>query len=705
MPRKKISKEAKKQTETIEKPIKADRIEKEKVEKPTKISGHYELIITEKPAAMAKIALALSSSALKKSFNGIPYYELTRDGRMIVVVCAVGHLFSLATQEKGFPIFELTWEPNFKVRKQDFTQRYYSTINNFVKNASSFVIATDYDVEGELIGWNILRYICKQHDAKRMKFSALTKQDLEESYEKIHQHINFGLAKAGETRHILDWYYGINLSRALMSALKKASRFKIMSIGRVQGPALAFVVSRELEIKAFKSKPYWQIYLLVQNTHRIEVKYEKDIFKKEELAKFHHLKGKEAIAETIKNDVFLIPPFPFDLTTLQTEAYRLHGLTPSQTLNIAQQLYLAGLISYPRTSSQKLPSTIGYQSLLKKLSRSYATLVQYTKKNVPIEGKKEDVHPAIYPTGEQAKLEGDQKNLYELIARRFISCFCDNALIENKKIVVQVDGLKFLTEGIQIKEKGWLNVYKAAMQEKKLPDLNGHVRIKEIRIEEKQTQPPRRYSQAGLVAELTRRNLGTKATRAMIIDTLYGRGYIKEKTIEATPFGIALIDTLKKEAPAIIDEKLTRHFEKELELIEKGKDHEKEIIGEAKTIINKIIADFKKNEVSIGKELLVGVEETREIEKEESKIMQCPTCHKGDLVIKKNMKGQQFLACSAYPNCKQTYSLPHYSLIKKTDEKCECGFPFLLSIKKARRPWKFCFNPQCKKKQTQSNSE
>lgn len=666
--------------------------------------GNYELIITEKPAAMAKIAISLSSSARKYNLQGIPYYELEREGKKIIVVCAVGHLFTLTTKEKGFPIFNVEWEPNFKVRKQDFTKRYYSSILHFVKNAKSFVIATDYDVEGELIGWNILKYICKQKDAKRMKFSALTKQDLEESYKNIHPHINLGNAKAGETRHILDWYYGINLSRALMSAIKKAGRFKIMSVGRVQGPALAFVVNKELEIKAFKTKPYWQIYLLVQDTSKLEVKYEKDVFKKEELAKFNHLKGKDARAETIIKETSLIPPFPFDLTTLQTEAYRLHSVSPSQLLAIAQQLYLAGLISYPRTSSQKLPATIGYQSIIKKLSKNFP-FTSYAKKSTLIEGKKEDVHPAIYPTGEDvksAKINDDQKQIYELIVRRFISCFCENAVIDNKKIVVTVDSLRFLAEGLQIREKGWLNVYKSTIQEKKLPDLNGPVRIKEIRIEEKQTQPPRRYTQAGLVAELTRRNLGTKATRASVIDTLYDRGYIKEKSIEATPLGMSLIKTLKKEAPVIIDEKLTRHFEKETELIEKGKGNEQKIIDEAKTLISKISAELKKNDKRIGEELIEGVDETRAIEREQAKIMPCPACKKGFLVIRKNRMGQQFLACDAYPECRQTFSLPHYAFIQKVNENCpECGFPLLLSIKKARRPWKFCFNPNCKLRQKQ----
>lgn len=692
MARKKLSKKAKGK-------LKQEVVEEAKAEERNREG--YELIITEKPQACAKIAFALGNgNAIKRSDAGIPYYEVNREGRKIVVGCAIGHLFTLASKQNGLPIFDLEWQPNYKVRKQDFTKKYYQTITKLAKEANSFIIATDYDIEGELIGWNILKFICQQKDAKRMKFSTLTKLELEKAYDNPQKHIDFGLARAGETRHILDYIYGINLSRAIMTAIRKAGKYQIMSIGRVQGPALAFVVEREKEIQNFKAKPYWQVFLQVRNSHQVEVKYEKDIKKKIDLAKFQKLKGKEAEAKTEKKERSLQAPHPFDLTTLQIEAYRLFGITPSQLLRIAQQLYLAGLISYPRTSSQKLPTSIGYRNIFQKLEKFFSELVKYAKKQKPIEGRKSDVHPAIYPTGEFGKLAGDNSKIYDLIVRRFIACFCSEAIIEDKKIEVKIDNLKFLAKGLNIKEKGWLNVYKAAIFEKRLPDLEGKVKIREIRIEEKMTQPPRRYTQASLVSELTRRNLGTKATRAMVIDTLFNRGYIKGKVIEATPFGINLIDTLKKESPIIIDEKLTRKFEKEMENIEKEKESEVKVIREAKNLISQILEEFKKKEEKIGKELLIGYKEAQEQKKEEGKIMLCLQCKKGHLVIRRSKIGKQFLACDAYPNCTNTYSIPQNALIKKIEkEKCEaCGFPLLISYKKGKRPWKFCFNPACPKR-------
>src|SRR3989344_2043804 len=215
----------------------------------------YELIITEKPQAALKIANALGKT-IQKDLNKVPYYELNRNGKDIVVGCAVGHLFTLKQNSgaKQIPSFDISWTPNYLARKKDFTKRYYDTILKLIKNAGSLTIATDYDTEGEVIGMNIMKYLCNQQDASRMKFSTLTKDELENSYKNKPPHINWGLAMEGEPRHYLDWFYGINLSRALMEAIKTTGKFRIMSIGRVQGPALNMIVQKEKEIQGFKSE-------------------------------------------------------------------------------------------------------------------------------------------------------------------------------------------------------------------------------------------------------------------------------------------------------------------------------------------------------------------------------------------------------------------------------------------------------------------
>ena len=737
---KKISKTKKPKSAKLSKSSKINSYEPKKVSLKT---GGYELVITEKPQAALKIASALGKS-VKRDVHGVPYYEVNRNGKEIVVACAVGHLFTLAQTSSGasVPTFDIKWVPNYIAKDKDFSKKYYDVLVKLVKDASSLTVATDYDIEGEVIGWNVVRFIGNQKDASRMKFSTLTDKELNDSYENKLPTIDWGQAIAGETRHYLDWFYGINLSRALMNAIKSTGKFKIMSIGRVQGPALNLIVEKEKQILSFKPVPYWQVFITLENP-KIELVHNRDIFKKSELDKFKELKGKIADVETTKKTQEIPPNPPFNLTTLQTESYRLFGINPAKTLQLAQSLYLAGLISYPRTSSQKLPASIDYNEILKKLAQKYGA-EKLLKRKIPIEGKKTDpAHPSIYPTGNFGITGEDEKKIYELIVKRFISLFCEDAILENKTIKAEVevkeknvkdenetakfvndkndvvssvknissgvggrgdgDGNKFIfiKKGSCVENPGWMKIYPIKIPDIHIPDVNGKIKISELNIIEKETQAPKRFSPASLVSELEKRNLGTKATRASILETLYDRGYIHGQSIAATPLGISLIDTLAKHSPIIIDEALTRNFEKEVDQILQAKknqlEKEEKIIQEAKATITKIAEQFKSQEKQIGEELSDANTKLREQQKEENKLNICPLCQKGSLKITYSPKTKRsFIGCDKYPECRNTYSLPPNSFIKKTDKVCDkCGFPMLMSLRKGKKPWFFCFNRDC----------
>lgn len=673
------------------------------------------LIITEKPQSSVKISDALAEGKVTKySKNGVNYYEFFRGGKEIQVACAVGHLFTLAQvhQRNKWPTFEIKWAPNYLVRNKDFTKKYYDVISKLSKTASEIIIATDYDIEGEVIGLNIVRFICNQPDAKRMKFSTLTSKEIQDSYEHRSNTLDWKQGIAGETRHYLDWIYGINLSRALMDAVKTTGTFRLMSIGRVQGPALYMIVKKEREIQKFIPSKYWQIFADVDDGKNIvEVKYLKDITKESELPKFKELEGKTGNAETKKSQQHINPPVPFDLTSLQTEAYKFYKITPSKTLEIAQRLYLGGVISYPRTSSQKIPKEIGYDKILERLKSRFSFTKHITKKT-PIEGRKADpAHPSIYPTGEFHESRDDDKKIYELIVKRFVGCFCDYAILDDKKITIMIEKNKFTAKGMAINKKGWMEVYPMLLKEKEIPDLDGEVDVNKINIEEKMTQPPRRYSPASIISDLEKKNLGTKATRASILETLYNRKYINGKSIQATSLGMSLIDTLEDNCPIIIDEKLTRDIEKNLVKLRNSKNlekKEKEILDDTKKVIHKIGDQFTENKEKIGKDLVDATSALWEEEKKENELMGCKICNKGKLGIKYNKASRRyFVACDAYPECKTTYSLPPNALIKRVEDKTcpECEWPMLMSIKKGKRPWIFCFNPDCvtRKKEDSTN--
>ena len=178
-----------------------------------------ELIITEKPSSAVKVAAALADKApVKKKSKGGSYFEVIHNKKVIYITSAVGHLYGLVeVNKKGwtYPVFDIKWDASYKSHKDlKYVKGYIDTISMLAKKCDEFTVACDYDVEGEVIGLNVIKYACKKKDANRMKFSTLTKGDLVKSYENKLKHLDWGQAHAGETRHYLDWYYGINLSRA-----------------------------------------------------------------------------------------------------------------------------------------------------------------------------------------------------------------------------------------------------------------------------------------------------------------------------------------------------------------------------------------------------------------------------------------------------------------------------------------------------------
>ena len=674
----------------------------------------YELIITEKPKAAERVANALADNKpTKNTYKKITFYELKHDKKDIVVTAAVGHLYGLkqTAKEKSYPQFEIAWQPAHEIRKESkFTKPYLDLIKKLAKKADEYTVATDYDVEGEVIGLNIVRYTCEQKDAQRMKFSTLTKQDIKEAYEQKEKTLNWGQAKAGETRHFLDWYYGINISRALTSAIKKSGMFKILSSGRVQSPALKMIVDKEKEIKAFKSEPFWQIELTGKiNKEGITALHAEDkIFDKkraDEIIK--KTKNKEAVVkEVTKKENIQQPPHPFDLTSLQIEAHGTLRFSPKRTLSIAQELYTSGLISYPRTSSQKLPKKLGYNKIIKKLERQskfkeLSKELQSKKTLTPNEGKKTDpAHPAIYPTGNKPKsLKPEEEDLYELITRRFLATFAEEAVRESLKVTIECNKEEFLARGTTTKTPGWHRFYGRflRLKDEELPKTEKGDSVKNNKTKklEKETQPPKRYTEASLIKELEKRDLGTKATRAEIIDKLFRRGYIEDKTMEASDLGIAIADTLSKYSPKIVDEEMTRHFETEMEDIRESKRKEEDVLEEARQVLTKVLKGFKDKEKNIGDSL---IEATKKFIEKTTTVGLCPKCKKGKLSIRRGKFGR-FIACDQHPDCKTTFSLPAAGTIKVSEKICEhCEYP-IITIFKKRGKQEVCINKDCPAKQ------
>ena len=665
------------------------------------------LVICEKPSVAEKIAYALGrGSAVKKSLYGVPYYEVERDGENLVMVSAVGHLYTLrqAEGDRSFPAFNIEWAPTHEVEKgAGYSKKYLDAIVKLSPGADEYICACDYDIEGSLIGYNVMRLACGSPGGTRMKFSALTNEDLEEAYDGRGP-LDLPNALAGEARHMLDWFYGINLSRALMSSMRSAGAHQVMSIGRVQGPALAILAKKEKEIGVFAPKPYWEITCSAKGStfENTRGRFQK---KEEASAALENSSNPGAVQKVERREYYQAPMPPFDLTSLQVEAYRLFNFAPAQTLQIAQTLYESTVISYPRTSSQKLPAKLNLKRIIESLSKvgqygESARALLSENRTVPLEGKKEDpAHPAIHPTGYYRQLGEREMKLYDLIAKRFLSCFGKQAKREAQRVEILAGGEKYACSGNRTVEQGWFSIYSpyVKLDEVLLPPFSEGetVEMAGFAMHEKKTQPPKRFTPASIVSELEKKGLGTKATRASVVETLFRRGYVSGTSIKVTPFGIAVYDSLSKLAPEILDEELTRQIEEEMEKIADG-ENEKKAIEDGKRLLRTILEKFGGNEKDIGLGLLSGLKKK---EMGESLLGKCVKCGNGELRVIRSRLGKQFVGCSNYPNCTSTYPLPQNAKIIALGKVCEkCGTPTIRVIRKARKPFEMCLDPLCETK-------
>jgi DNA topoisomerase-1 len=751
-------------------------------------------VVCEKPDAARRIAQALATAHLEslpelviqspdvgeRSAKAVTpvYWATDRDDNHFVVCSALGHLYGLADpkgKRSEYPIFDVVWRPvSTKKILGSKTKKYPSkqeliirTISLLSSQATRFIHACDYDQEGEVIGYNILRYACggKYEASLRAKFSTLTDDEIRNSFDNLLKPSG-GLADAGVSRHLIDFIYGVNLSRALTQSYKISNdgkKYYNLTIGRVQGPTLAFVVDREIEIRKHVPIPYWTISaeFIDKTGNKIKADYVQN--------RISTLAKSRSIVEACTNQdgkitdirnrhITINPPHPFNLGDLQNEAYRFFKFSPSYTLSIAEKLYISALISYPRTSSQKLPPSINYRKIIIGLSNIGSSLgrdigtrsssstdftvgLPYARLGArllsekylsPNEGSKTDpAHPAIYPTGEQPKrkLEAVEYKLLDLIIRRFLATFGDSAKAALTTLTISVrDEHLFIAEEQKMVYDGWMYFYGPYSSKGRAStdrDLFQKLQVGEllkndgIYMLENFTQSPNRFNQASLLEKMEKEKIGTKATRSEIITTLLKRNYIgtiKTKSmtsnaenkvsrsstgIEATDLGFELVQSMREHSPEIVSVQLTRSVEEQLEGVEAGKVTGEYVTTIASNNLRNAIAYFKKHEREIGSELSSAIVTSNKKPEGTITLGKCPVCITGMLkVIRSSITKKRFVGCSNYASgtCKATAQLPQKGPIKFGGRNCpQCRWPLVTTVfmKHGRHNWTFCVNSQC----------
>ena len=370
-------------------------------------------------------------------------------------------------------------------------------------------------------------------------------------------------------------------------------------------------------------------------------------------------------------------------------------------------MYLKALISYPRTDSQKLPPAIGYRKILKNLSKkeqfkTVASELLAEEILKPNEGKKDDpAHPAIYPTGNlpDQTLTAGEKRLWELTVLRFMSVFGEPAIEQITKVSMSVEGHHLNVCGRRILKKGWMYHYTPynVVEDTDLPSVEKDqlVKIKKITLQNLFTNPPSRYNQNSLLGEMEKAGIGTKATRADTIQTLYDRGYVKGDRMVATEMGFEVCQLLKKYCPAVVSIALTRELEAKMNGIQEQREKREEVLAEAITILKPILQRLKEDEETIGEQLSEAV---RTAKFEKQVIGLCPICGTGKLIMTRSKKTRKrFIGCTNYFRglCNTSFPLPQKGTLGLHNKKCAvCGWP-TIELRTRKHPWILCFNPGC----------
>jgi len=664
------------------------------------------LIIAEKAIAGERIANILSRKPKKKTIKGIPVFQLTFKNREFLLIPLKGHIqdVDFSPEYKSWQKVDLKKLVDGKIVYINNAKDIVSVLKENSDKVGEVVIATDYDREGEAIGLEALRIIKEKNPkikVSRAYFSAITEEEILGAFSKLGS-LDINLAESANARREIDLIWGAVLSRFLSLTAKRMGS-KYLSAGRVQTPTLALVVEREKERQKFKAKKYYQLEaLLEKNKTRFKAFHEKTKFDKKsdvEKAKKNSTCKHGRVLEIRVSERRVKKPIPFN-TTQYIRAASVLGYSAAKAMFIAERLYMSGFISYPRTDNQTYPKSLDLAKTVKMLSGMFKEAKQLLKKEklFPSYGKKSADHPPIYPVSlpDLKKLSRDEKKIYELVARRFLATLSEEAVLLSTSVVILLNKEKFIARGLNVKKKGWKAFYPyASTEETTLPMMKegDSANLKKLVILEKETQPPGRYSQGSLIKLMEDLGLGTKATRHETIQKLIYRNFlVGSGSLEPTPIAMEVISTLEKYSPVITKPKMTSELEKETDLVALGKKKKKEVIKDSKEMLLLALDSLLKNEQKIAKDLREGIRKSKFLGK-------CPKCKKGDLRVLRNKRGNRFIACNRYPDCKTTFPLPQKGLLQFTDKLCNvCNHPVVRIMWKGRRGFTMCINPDCKTK-------
>ncbi|MBT0742727.1 type I DNA topoisomerase [Campylobacter lari] len=649
-------------------------------------------------------------------------------GKDYEVIASKGHIRDLPKTSFGIKIEDENFKPEYRISNDHSSL--VKELKEKAKKAKTIYLATDEDREGEAIAYHIAKAINKDENSlPRIVFHEITKSAIENAL-KNPRSLNVNSVNAQQTRRLLDRIVGYKLSPLLNQKIQKG-----LSAGRVQSAALKIIVDREREIKAFVPLKYFSIDMIFEKDLQAELvefqnqKIEKLSLTNEDRAKLIFEACKNAnfkIKDIESKDRKIAPQAPFMTSTLQQSASNRLGFNPKKTMMIAQKLYegvkthqgIMGVITYMRTDSLNIAKE-ALEEVRKLIKNDFGKEYLPSKANIYTTKSKgaQEAHEAIRPTNlsftpklASEFLEKDEARLYTLIYNRFLASQMNPAISQTQNVYAKSNEASFKISGRKILFDGHYKVYGDMDKDKILPNLKLEdiLNIENIELSSHFTEPPSRYSEAGLVKKLENLGIGRPSTYAPTISLLSAREYVHIDKKQIIPNEIAFVVTevLEQNFSDIVDSDFTSKMEDKLDIIAEGKMDWQEVLREFYFPFMRKIDEGKKNIKSqktftkldeacpdCGGELAIRKgrygefiaclnfpkckysrnlkQEVQNEEKNEKKLntigVKCPSCQEGEIVERFSKRGK-FYGCSAYPKCN------YISKYKPSEEKCsECG--------------------------------
>ena len=655
------------------------------------------LIVAEKNISAHRIAaiLAGKEKLLVSRDAGVPVYRFNE----CAAIGLRGHVVEIDFEE-GYT----DWRSKEKTPrslidagtiKVPTEKKIVLLLQKLSRSADRVTIATDYDTEGELIGkeaFELIRQVNPGVSVDRARFSAITPDEIRHAFGATTA-IDFDLAAAGEARQVIDLMWGASLTRFISLAARRGGA-NILSVGRVQSPTLAMIVDREKEIEAFVSQMYWELSLLTEKDGEVvQARHQTARFCEKAAAVAARDRTTEplVVTDVKEGNKTERAPVPFDTTGFIVASARL-GFSAARAMRVAEDLYMNGYISYPRTDNTVYPTSLDLTGILRTLRptefEQEIDWVMANRRPVPTRGKKSSTdHPPIHPASAATRQSlGDERwKIYELVVRRFLATLSPDARWRTMKVTFDAGGEPFAATGGQLIEPGWRRVYPySSAKEYLLPAMTAGERLplREVSLEEKETQPPPRYSQSKLIQHMEEQGLGTKSTRHEVIQKLISRKYVEGNPLRPTLVGRAVTESLENHADTITRPAMTRTLEEHMQQIKEKMRSGKDVVSESRGMLHAVFDQLEAHCHEIGNEIM---EQTAE----ELILGPCPVCSR-DLRIRHLRNQTQFIGCSNYPECSFNIGLPMamWGRALRTDSICQIhGLHHVRLVRKGSRPW------------------